>query len=287
LDSIVDFAELQQFVDMPLRTYSTGMQMRLAFAIAIHTRPDILLIDEVLAVGDLKFQRKCIERIAQFKAEGCTIFLVSHDTVLVRQLCDEVLWLRQGQLAGLGNPELVVGQYVAEMMAETRRRTPAAQAPLYTPTGLALRLAENRFGSLEIEIASVRLRSTTGHPATTIASGEGLCIDLEFFASQPIDQPIFGVTITREDGYICYDTNTSTAGLTLPSLSGRGRVTLHLDRLDLIGGSYFVDVGVYERDWTYAYDYHWHVYPFQVSAPDGEKGIIRPPHRWELGVERI
>jgi len=103
-DSIVAFAELQQSIDSPLRTYSSGMQMRLAFAVAIHTEPEILLIDEVLAVGDLAFQRKCLQRIARFKAEGCTILLVSHDATLIQQLCDEVLWLRGGRLVAHGDP---------------------------------------------------------------------------------------------------------------------------------------------------------------------------------------
>jgi len=113
-DSIVAFAELEEFIDSPLRTYSTGMQMRLAFAVATHTHPDILLIDEVLAVGDLAFQRKCLDRIGQFKSEGCSIVLVSHDTGLVAELCDEALWLRAGRVAAYGSGEDVVKRYVNE-----------------------------------------------------------------------------------------------------------------------------------------------------------------------------
>ena len=123
-ESIVAFAELQRFMESPLRTYSTGMQMRLAFAVAVHTAPEILLIDEVLAVGDASFQQKCLQRIAQFKAEGCAIVLVSHDTTLIQQLCDEVLWLRAGRVVAQGNPDMVVGQYLDALSAETRRRTP-------------------------------------------------------------------------------------------------------------------------------------------------------------------
>ena len=113
-DSIVAFAELEDFIDSPLRTYSTGMQMRLAFAVATHTHPDILLIDEVLAVGDAAFQRKCLDRIGQFKAEGCSIVLVSHDTELVAELCDEALWLRGGVVAAYGTGADVVKRYLTE-----------------------------------------------------------------------------------------------------------------------------------------------------------------------------
>jgi lipopolysaccharide transport system ATP-binding protein len=281
-DAIVAFAELQEFIDNPLRTYSTGMQMRLAFAVAAHIEPEILLIDEVLAVGDLSFQHKCLERIAQFRAAGCTIILVSHDVTLIQKLCDEALWLRSGQVAAHGVADVVVGQYVAEMSAETRRRTPAARPVLRTPMGTELRINENRFGSLELEISAVRLLDAYGFLVTELKSGDPLRIEIEYLAPQPISAPIFGVTISRGDGFICYDTSTAAAGLTLPALQGEGQIVLHLERLDLNGGEYYVDIGVYERDWAYAYDYHWHVYPLLVRLVGGEKGILRPPHRWEV-----
>jgi lipopolysaccharide transport system ATP-binding protein len=122
-DSIVAFAELERFIDNPLRTYSTGMQMRLAFAIAVHVEPEILLIDEVLSVGDLAFQRKCLERIARFKAEGCTIILVSHEASLVRELCDEAIWLSAGRLRAQGSAKMVVNQSLRVARARDNRST--------------------------------------------------------------------------------------------------------------------------------------------------------------------
>jgi len=113
-DSIVAFSELEEFIDSPLRTYSTGMQMRLAFAVATHTHPSVLLIDEVLAVGDLAFQRKCLDRIAQFKAEGCTIILVTHDTGLVAKMCDEAVWLHAGRVMAHGPADEVARQYIVD-----------------------------------------------------------------------------------------------------------------------------------------------------------------------------
>ena len=130
-DAIVAFSELEDFIDSPLRTYSSGMQMRLAFAVATHTHPKVLLIDEVLAVGDLNFQRKCLDRIAQFKAEGCTIVLVSHDTGLVAKLCDEALWLHAGRVAAHGDAEAVVSRYVAD--AETQVHAQNRQTELSSP----------------------------------------------------------------------------------------------------------------------------------------------------------
>ena len=182
-DSIVDFAELEEFIDSPLRIYSTGMQMRLAFAVAVHTEPRILLIDEMLSVGDAAFQQKCLQRMNVFKDQGCTIILVSHETNFVQQLCDEVLWLRQGRLVAQGDPEVVVGQYLAEILAETRRRTPLSWPVLRTPTDTELRVNENRFGSLEMEVISVRLLNPQGFPITEIDSGGALRVEINYLAS--------------------------------------------------------------------------------------------------------
>jgi lipopolysaccharide transport system ATP-binding protein len=282
-DAIVTFAEVQKFIESPLRTYSTGMQMRLAFAVAVHTMPEVLFIDEALAVGDLMFQRKCIERICQFKAEGCTIFLVSHDPTQIRQLCDEVLWLRAGQLVAHGDAETVVEQYVSQMENETRRHTPEAYPTRPTSTGTELRVNENRFGSMELEIVTVHLRDQAGLLIAELESGGALHIDIEYFAPHRIDAANFSVTISCEDGQVCCDTNTTVAALSLSALQGRGRITLQIERLDLNGGRYYIDVGAYERDWTYAYDYHWHVYPLYIRPSGGKKGILCPPSRWEAG----
>ena len=143
-DSIVAFSELQESIDNPLRTYSSGMQMRLAFAVAAHIEPDILLIDEVLAVGDFAFQRKCMERINQFKAAGCTIILVSHDTTLVREICDEALWIRDGHLKAHGAPDMVVDRYLTE--AELQEHTPVPPETVHAMSETEVCVNKNSFG---------------------------------------------------------------------------------------------------------------------------------------------
>jgi lipopolysaccharide transport system ATP-binding protein len=286
-DAIVEFAELEEFVDSPLRTYSSGMQMRLGFAVAAHTDPAVLLIDEVLAVGDIAFQQKCLQRIRQFKQDGCTIFLVSHDPSLIADLCDEALWLRAGRLEAFGDAERVVAEYVAAMSRETRLRTPADHPPASTLAGAELRVHENRFGSLQVELASVRLLDRFGLPADELGSGDPLRVEIDWVARTPTREMIFDVTITREDGLLVFQTNTERTGLDIASARGRGRLAVIVDRLDLTPGQYFVDVGVYESSWAYAYDYHWHVYPLTVVPENGMKGILNPPHRWQrVGAER-
>jgi lipopolysaccharide transport system ATP-binding protein len=276
-DDIVAFSELEPFIDSPLRTYSTGMQMRLAFAVAAHIKPDILLIDEVLAVGDMAFQRKCLDRIAQFKNNGATIILVSHDLGVVQQLCDEVIWLKDGGIYQRGPAETVLNHYRTEMTAETRRRTPTNRRLSVNP---ALTLNENRFGSMDMEITNVSLLDEEGHIVEELPSGQPLSIQIFYHAPQSIPSPIFGVTIVTEDGTVCYDTNTEAAGVMVPPLHGSGSITLTLDRLDLMKGTYYLDVGVYEQEWAYAFDYHWHAYSLQVTSTGSGKGILHPPSHW-------
>ena len=283
MDAIIDFAELKDFIDNPIRTYSTGMQMRLGFAIAIHTEPEVLLIDEVLAVGDLAFQQKCLQRINSFKEKGCTILLISHDLSQVKDFCDEVIWLRGGRLLARGEPGIVVGEYTAVLASETRRRTPTNKSPVVIGD-TELRANVNRFGSMEVEIACVKLLDSSGEPTDAIQSGEALSVVIDFESENAALEPIFTLSISREDGFICYDTSTESQNIRFSSFEGRGQLRLHLDRLDLVGGKYFIDVGCFEKNWAYGYDYHWHVYPLSIKAPFS-KGILSTSSRWEIHDE--
>ncbi len=282
LPAIVDFAELGDFLDSPLRTYSTGMQMRLAFSVAAHLDPEILLVDEVLAVGDMRFQAKCLDRIREFKTRGCTILFVSHDLGQVRELCDEAIWLSSGHLTAHGPAGVVANQYANAMHPETRRRTPAHQAPQVTATGIQLQVNQNRFGSQELQISGVRLLAPDGFPTTEMDSGAPLVVEIAFQARTPISSPIFGVTVTDTADRVCYDTSTAAGQLELPDLEGVGKIRLVLERLDLAGGEYFINAGAYKKEWEYAYDYHWRVYRLTIRPTPGEKGPLRPPHRWEF-----
>lgn len=286
-DDIVQFSELEEFIDSPLRTYSTGMRMRLAFSVAVNIDPDILLIDEVLAVGDLAFQRKCLDRIDMFKEMGCTVLLVSHDTNLVAKICDEALWLNEGRIAARGPADMVVMQYSSEMQKETQRRTSINQPTKKLDNEAALKVNINRFGSLEMEIIHVQLLNEASNPIIQIESGDSLTIEMDYYAPQAVESPIFGVTLTSEDGTICCDTSTTVPDIGAPVLSGKGKIRLRFSRLDLARGSYFVDVGAYQKDWEYAYDYHWHVYSLKIGDANPGKGLLNPPLHWEVETKKI
>ncbi len=276
-DAIVAFAELEDFIDQPLRTYSTGMRMRLAFAVAIHLEPDVLLVDEALSVGDVAFQQKCLDRIARLKLEGCAILLVSHDSALISDLCDQALWLRHGRTVARGPATEVVDRYVADMHDASR-----PHAPLAHPADLAGvpdGVQPERAGSREVEITSVRLRSAGRSDLKEIDSGAPLSIDIAFAAAAPVHSAIFQVYMFRRDGLVCLDLNTPVGGS--DPIRGSGMVTLEIERVDLNDGLYYVDVGAYASDWGHVFDYHAAHYPLLIRG-DGIRAVLRSPHRWRI-----
>ena len=185
-------------------------------------------------------------------------------------------------VAGHAQPEaLLIDEilYVAEIPAEARRRTPATQETLRTPARAELRMNENYLGSLEMQIVAVRLGAAAGRPIVELDSGDSLRVESGYLAPEPISAPIFGGTISRWNGLVCYDTAAST--VSPPRVQGSGKVSFPSDRLDLIGEQYFVDIGVYGRGWADADGHHWHAYPLSAHPTPGGKGVPHPPHRCE------
>ncbi|TNC71394.1 ABC transporter ATP-binding protein [Rubellimicrobium roseum] len=278
---IIAFAELEDAIDAPLRTYSTGMKMRLAFSVAIHVDPDILLIDEVLAVGDATFQRKCLARINEIKASGRTIFFVSHDASLVRALCDDVLYLRKGRVVAFGPTTDVMPVYEAAG-TEAGNGAEASDVPdRLLPGGRTLRQGINRFGTLEAEITAVRILRLDGAPTGSITAGAGLMVEIDYAARASLDGIVAAIAIKLPNGTSCFDTNTQVSHMELP-VGGTGSVRLRIERLDLVAGDYTVAVGLYDPDWKGAYDSHYNVYGFNVIGVRSTEGVLNPPARWEL-----
>jgi len=278
-EAIVAFSELEESIDNPLRTYSSGMQLRLAFSISVHASPDILLIDEVLAVGDLAFQQKCLERIEHFRRNGCAILIVSHDIEQVKVVCDRVIWLRDGKIADSGEPQSVVDQYERAMLLETERRRQTDVPARLTRNGQELSLESNRKGTMEMEITDVRLQDIHGQSITELEKGDALVVEIAYMARKTIPSPILSLAISDGENEIYFDTNT--AQLEMPEFKRDRTARVHVACIDLPGGEYFVDVGAYAHDWGHVYDYHWHVYPLRVIADKMPANILTPP-RWEL-----
>jgi hypothetical protein len=291
-DEIVAFAELQDFIEAPVKTYSSGMYMRLGFAVAIHVDPEVLLIDEVLAVGDEAFTRKCLDKIGEFRRRGRTILLVTHSLGLVERMCDDVLWLRQGRVADRGDPRRVVDHYLSyvaggeeALLAREHGQAPAEAAPAGAaePPGAPPRggYREGRWGGRELEITSVRLLDERGRERHVYASGERLELLLEVRAAAPLEDFVFGVGLFNSDGVSVYGTNTEIEEFVPRAARGAGQVRLELLDLRLTEGTYLVDVAAHRRDGT-PYDYHRGLYSFRVKSRVKDVGVYRPAHRWSF-----
>ena len=289
-DEIVEFAELRDFIDAPVKTYSSGMYVRLGFAVAINVDPDVLLVDEVLAVGDEAFTHKCLDKFAEFRRRGKTILLVTHSLNLVERFCDDVLWLDGGAVRGEGDPRRVVSEYIADV-ARGEERAMAAAAPAAPPAAEAepptdgFKAEEGRWGSREIEIAAVRILGEDGAPRHVFQSGEPATVEMTVRAHKPTGPLVLGVSIFNADGVCCYGTNTDIEGLAVPAFEGEQVVTFRIGSLDLIDGSYKLDVAAH-RDDGYAYDYHRLLYSIRVHSRTKDVGIFRPRHSWEFKARK-
>jgi ABC-type polysaccharide/polyol phosphate transport system ATPase subunit len=280
-DEIVAFAGLAPYIDNPVKTYSSGMYMRLGFAIAVTVDPHILLIDEVLAVGDESFQHKCVSKIQEFKGRGKTIVLVTHDLGSVERLCDEAVWLEGGRLMARGGPREIIDRYLGQVAQEEAAVLDAAheQAEEALSAGTA-----QRWGSREIEITGVRLTDQAGHERYLYETGEPCTIRLAFRAQRPIEDPVFGIGIFRKDGVCCYGTNTAIDGLAVSKLAGSGEVAVRIGRLELVEGEYLLDVAAHARD-GHPYDYHSRLYTLAVRSRTKDTGVARLAHDWEIREE--
>jgi lipopolysaccharide transport system ATP-binding protein len=271
LRDALEFAELEPFADAPVRTYSDGMKLRLAFGVVAQLRPRVLIVDEVIAVGDLRFQAKCLERIRDLRESGTSVLLASHALDQVASECERAVWLQGGEVRMQAEAAAVVADYTQAMYSETLARTPA---PAATGTS-TLELRRNRFGSQELTIERV------GVPGE-VETGAAFEVSFEV-AGRAVTDPIASVTIHRAgDGVVCCDLSTEAAGVRLGQVGSDGlRVTLALDRLELAPGDYLVDVGVHEPGWQYAYDFHWQAYPLCVTGRSAGEGLLVPGHRWD------
>jgi ABC-type multidrug transport system ATPase subunit len=309
-DAIVDFAELHDFIDAPVKTYSSGMYMRLGFAVAIHVDPDVLLVDEVLAVGDEGFTHKCLDKFAELRRRGKTILLVTHSLNLVERFCDEALWLDRGQARLRGDPKRIIDAYLTAvergdeqlLATATARAVEASSHPDPRPSAAVsverpvspgvsdrdreqptdmFKAIEGRWGSRQVEITDVALLDRDGAPAFVFHAGEPMSIRLRIRARHAVSDFVFGVGLFNADGVCCYGTNTDVEEMIPESLEGDVEVGFAVDALDLIDGTYKLDVAVHKRDGV-PYDYHRLLYTFRVGSRARDVGIYRPRHRWSF-----
>jgi ABC-type polysaccharide/polyol phosphate transport system ATPase subunit len=307
LPEIIAFSGLEDFIDEPVKMYSSGMYVRLGFAVAVHVDPDILVVDEVLAVGDEAFAHRCLDTIADFSRRGKTIFFVSHSLVLVEELCDRVLYLEGGRVKALGDPRETLAKYrldVAagegarlatehrkdhEVLLRTREEKienpPPPDAPRKQETQqsveqpLEQRIPSRRWGNRDVSITGCRLLDGSGAERYAFRSGESMTIEISVEPRASTADFVFGIGIFTPDEVCVHGCNTEIDGFLPESLDGPATVCVTLPRLDLGTGTYLLDVAVHSRRET-PYDYWRGACRFQVDSPDRNAGLYRPERRW-------
>ena len=309
-DEIVAFSELERFIDTPVKRYSTGMYMRLGFSVIAHTTPDILIIDEVLAVGDASFQEKCISRIREVAAQGATVIFVSHSMAAVSKLCSHAILLDGGETVSYGTSEKVVqeyGQHMTERIAaryladDEKAPSQAASLALVSSSdavedgksdadsGVVGRVTqtekeEPNMGNSaakaadSIRIKRIDLLDGEQKPRRAFEAGDALTIRIEYTASRDVKDCIVGVGLNRIDGLVCYGPNTKTDDLHLSVPVGEGHFDITFDPLNLLADTYTIAVALMEGDTLL--EYRDNLCRFLVSDEVGERGIIRIPHQW-------
>ena len=261
LEEIVDFSGIGPFIDMEVKHYSSGMYTRLAFAVATAVDPDILITDEVLAVGDEAFQRKCMERIFRFRQMGKTIVFVSHALDTVRVLCDQAVWLDHGVARATGPATDVIDAYLLNVnqQEQAEARHDAAISDIDD-------LSLQRRGSREIEIVQVELLDVTGQARTVFQTNEAITVRMHYVAHQPIDRPVFGVGLNHENGLCLIGPNTGFDKVVIPAVEGAGYVDYSIPSLPLLAGRYLLSVSVYDEAILHPYDHHDRIYRLVVQS---------------------
>lgn len=261
-DAIVDFSGLKDFIDQPVRFYSSGMYVRLGFAVAVQVDPEILLVDEVFAVGDADFQRKCLDKMDEFKSKGKSMLIISHDMHTIRSISDRIAYLDHGVLKGIGSPNEMAAQYGA--------------ATINGKNGDAKR----EWGTGEARISSAKLVDSCGNPISIVNDDQQLFFELEYDAPERIETPTFGFSITDEAGRTVFGSNTELEGFDLPYIKGKGKLMLKVDAKVLRSGNYMMSFSLHNRNHTINYHRLENHIPIYLPTSIGFDGMCKLPVEW-------
>ncbi len=268
-DEIVSFAGLERFIDTPVKNYSSGMYVRLGFSVAINVEPDVLLVDEVLAVGDEAFQRRCNEKIADLRASGRTIIVVSHSLAAMRDLCDQIAWLEHGALKRIADAAEVVDDYVGSVHEDRAEE----------------RGAGTRWGSGQARIEQVELLGADGHPTTSVRTGDDVVVRLHYAAHERIQSPVFGLAVFNLNGAHVTGPNTKDAGLVIPCIEGRGAVDVSFRDLPLLPGTYQLSASLYDSAILSPFDFRHLALRFDVGLGHPREvhgGLVTLRGQWQV-----
>ncbi|WP_426753022.1 ABC transporter ATP-binding protein [Myxococcus sp. Y35] len=276
MDEIIAFSELGEFIDEPVRTYSSGMYMRLAFAVATHVDPDILIIDEILAVGDEHFSKKSLAKMMDFKRQGKTIVLVTHDLGTVERWCDLAAWIDGGYVRRVGKPSEIAAEY-REAISLAEAQSVAFTPPALTEGGGALPQVPAVTLPAEgpVRIRRVQLMDTHGAPVDVLSPEQGVEVHAEFEVEGGCEDVDFEVRLQASDGRALYETSTRREAVVLSPMPSHGVLRFVVERLGVLGGDYSLVVTARAGKGSSAARC-----AFRVVSASEDEGVFRPPHRW-------
>lgn len=305
LQDIIRFSELEEFIDNPVRTYSSGMYMRLAFSVAINVDADILLIDEILGVGDANFQAKCFNKLREIKAKGTTIVIVSHSLGQIEQICDRSIWIHEGVIRAEGEPkeiDLAYLEYMGQKIQERTAQELAAQAEARAEAERAAQEAaqqeaaqtsgpppepeepeevRKRWGSGDARIRRIHVCTADGQEQRMFRTGDAVHIRVDYRVKKPVEDAVFGIGIFNRDGVQCYGTNTHIDKLPQFRLTQDGTMEIRLHKVDLLPGEYLIDIAIESGDGI-PVDYYREACRIEMLSPIGDVGITRIGHTWTI-----
>lgn len=293
LKDIINFSELEEFIDNPVRTYSSGMYMRLAFSVAINVDADILLIDEILAVGDANFQAKCFNKLKEIKAHGTTIVIVSHSLGQIEQICDRSIWIHEGIIKAEGEPKEIDLEYLDFMgrkLQEASSRELEDKHPDETPDTDAASGEEGaetvggsakRWGNGDARIKNIRAYTADGVQQKIFRTGETIVFRLDYTVKKTVEDVVFGIGIFSRDGIQCYGTNTRIDKHDKFRLTENGSAEIVLEDVPLLAGEYLIDFAIETGDGI-PVDYYREAYAVEMINSRGDVGIARVKHKWSI-----
>lgn len=286
LKDIVNFSELEDFIDNPVRIYSSGMYMRLAFSVAINVDADILLIDEILAVGDANFQAKCFNKLKEIKAHGTTIVIVSHSLGQIEQICDRSIWIHEGLIRAEGDPKAIDLEYLEFMgrkMQESSRNELAEQSDAEDKHDEDNEEQKKRWGNGKARINKITAYSSDGSEQKVFRTGESITFKIDYAVKERVTDAVIGIGIFNLDGVQCYGTNTRIDKLPAFELTKSGTASITLEAVDLLAGEYLFDFAIETGDGI-PVDYYREAYRIQMITPLGDAGIARIKHDWKINL---
>jgi len=311
LRDIVNFCELNDFINAPLRTYSAGMQMRLGFAIAINVSFDILLIDEVLSVGDIAFQQKCLDRMREIRTQGKTIILVSQSLDLIKDFCDEAIIMEDGRILCREESGVLINKYREAMSIKSEdtevHKEPKVKNKAHREINKFIKFEEHNYnnetkqpptiinlrqyaqrsktGTQQARITKVRFLDSKGIERSVFETGEKMRVVVDYIVNKEILDPHFGIAIFKNNGIYCFGPNTRFDGIKIERLKkGKGQFSIEYKSLNLLPGRYLVSVVIWEKDEKFAYDYHYAYYSFDIVSNKKDHGVCFIEHKWRWAL---